>query len=226
MNGWIKLHRQIMENPMYFAETFTRVQAWIDLLLLANHKTGYIYVRGNRVEVHRGQVGMSEESLAERWKWSRGKVRRFLKHLENEQQIVQQKSHIKSLISITNYEEYQQTGQQTEQQTEQQTDTNKNDKEEEERSNVHPNVDFDVFWNAYDKKVGAKDKLRRKWNKLTNAERTAIMEYLPRYKQAQPDKQFRKNPATFLNNRAWEDELIMPHETDKSKSNQFVVNNW
>lgn len=70
------------------------------------------------------------------------------------------------------------------------------------------NIDFEWFWNDYDKKVGAKDKLKKKWNKLTDEERQNAMNYLELYKQAVPDKQFRKNPETFLNNKSWNDEII------------------
>ncbi|WP_101690706.1 DUF7833 domain-containing protein [Dysgonomonas massiliensis] len=107
MSGWIKLHRSITENPMYFSEPFTRIQAWTDLILIANHKKGYIYYRGNKVELNRGDVGHSQVKLAERWKWSRGKVIRFLNELEKEQQIVQQKNNLTSIISIVNYNHYQ-----------------------------------------------------------------------------------------------------------------------
>jgi len=66
---------------------------------------------------------------------------------------------------------------------------------------------FEIFWNLYDKKVG-KPKAEKKWNKLSPEEQKAILEYIPKYKIAQPDKTYRKNPETFLNNRGWEDELI------------------
>lgn len=74
--------------------------------------------------------------------------------------------------------------------------------------NKNINIDFEWFWNEYDKKVGAKDKLKKKWNKLTDEERQNAMNYLDLYKQAVPDKQFRKNPETFLNNKSWNDEII------------------
>ena len=67
---------------------------------------------------------------------------------------------------------------------------------------------FENFWNLYDKKVGDKSKLEKKYRKLTSDERSAIFEYIPMYKAAIPDKQFRKNPETFLNNKSWNDELI------------------
>ena len=141
MIGWIKLHRKMIENPGYFSETFCRNMAWIDLLLLANHETGYIRQRGVRVAVNRGQVGYSQESLASRWKWSRGKVIRFLAELTEDKQIVQQKTNVTTLISIVNYNNYQEVEQQTEQQIghviEQQTDSkryrNKNDKNDKKK---------------------------------------------------------------------------------------------
>ena len=65
-SGWIKLHRQIMDTPEWLSEPFTKGQAWVDLLLLANHKTGFIRKRGILVAVERGQVGFSERVLADR----------------------------------------------------------------------------------------------------------------------------------------------------------------
>ena len=74
--------------------------------------------------------------------------------------------------------------------------------------NENINIDFDWFWNDYDKKVGDKQKLKKKWNKLTDQERQNAMNYLELYKQSVPDKQFRKNPETFINNKSWNDEII------------------
>jgi len=139
-NGWIKLHRRIAQDSMWEKKPFSPGQAWVDLILLANHKDGYITVRGNHVDVKRGQVGWSELSLSERWGWSRGKVNRFLSQIEHEreQKIVQQKNRITTVITILNYDLYQgvdttdgTTGNTTDaQQTIQQTDTNKNGKKE------------------------------------------------------------------------------------------------
>jgi DNA replication protein DnaD len=126
--GWIKLHRQIMDSAGYFEEPFCRTMAWIDLLLLANHKDKTIRKRGIRVIVERGQVGYSEKILAERWKWSRGKVRRFLNDLKTVQQIVHQKTNITTLITIVNYEQYKIVEHQNDQQTDTKRYTNKNDK--------------------------------------------------------------------------------------------------
>jgi len=94
MSGWIKLHRKLQSNPIWLSEPFTRGQAWVDLILLANHSKGFLRARGVRVDVERGQIGMSHVKLSERWTWSRGKVKRFLNELEMDQQIVQQNNNI------------------------------------------------------------------------------------------------------------------------------------
>lgn len=105
--GYILLHRAILDNPMWLSETFDRARAWIDLLLLANYKDGYFRVRGVRVNIKRGQVGYSTKSLADRWRWSRGKVNRHLNELEKDKQIVLQKNNVTTLITIVNYDSYQ-----------------------------------------------------------------------------------------------------------------------
>lgn len=102
---------------MYFSEPFTRMQAWIDLLLVTNYRDTVIYVRGNKVDVKRGQIAKSQDFFATRWKWSRGKVIRFLDELQKCGQIVQQKSNVITLISVVNYECYQQDSTTDEQQT-------------------------------------------------------------------------------------------------------------
>ena len=78
------------------------------------------------------------------------------------------------------------------------------------------NISFNEFWNLYDKKVGDKNKIEVKWIKLNDSERIAIMQHIPLYKDAQPDKQYRKNPESYLNNRSWNDEII--HQGDNYES--------
>ena len=67
---------------------------------------------------------------------------------------------------------------------------------------------FEQFWDDYDKKVGDKNKLADKWKKIPESDKLRIMEYIPAYKKAQPEKRFRKNPETFINQKSWNDEII------------------
>lgn len=108
--GWIKIHRQVLHHPMYYAEPFTRMQAWFDLLLLANIEDRDMFIRGNRIAVKRGMVVNSKDWLAGRWRWSRGKVTRYLDMLETEGMIEQQKSNVITCISITKFDYYQLDG--------------------------------------------------------------------------------------------------------------------
>jgi len=116
MKGWVKLHRKIQENDFWTCEKFTRGQAWVDLILLCNHQDSFYYKRGVKIDVGRGQLGRSVVELSDRWKWSRSKVNKFLKDLEKEQQIIQQKTNITQLVTLINYDEFQEKEQQTVQQ--------------------------------------------------------------------------------------------------------------
>jgi hypothetical protein len=79
---------------------------------------------------------------------------------------------------------------------------------------------FDEFWDAYDKKVGPKEKIKSKWNKLPRKTKEEIMDYIPRYKAANPDKKYRKNPETFFNQEGWNDEIIVSGPLSK----QYLAN--
>ena len=84
-----------------------------------------------------------------------------------------------------------------------------------DENDVYP---FEEFWNDYEKKVGKKDKLIPKWRKLSDADKINIKAYIPLYKTAQPDKKYRKNPETFLNNKSWDDEIISNNDDKRNTS--------
>ncbi len=108
MNGYIKLHRGLQDNDLWLSEPFTKGQAWIDLLLLTNYKSSYLkYRNGEMVKINRGECGYSMEALAKRWKWSRGKVKRFFDLLESEKMIHQKTGSKSSVIKILKFEQYQ-----------------------------------------------------------------------------------------------------------------------
>lgn len=79
------------------------------------------------------------------------------------------------------------------------------------------NIDFEFFWDFYDKRVGDKTKIKKKWDKLTDLEREKAFNFIEAYKICQPDKQFRKNPETFLNNKSWNDEIIERNNNSTNK---------
>ena len=105
--GYISLWRCIQDNALWGAEPFTRAQAWIDLLLMANYQEK-TFVLGNEIlKAEVGSVITSELKLMERWKWGKEKVRNFLKLLESLEMIKRIPDHKKTYILICNYEEAQ-----------------------------------------------------------------------------------------------------------------------
>ena len=172
--------------------------------------------------IEAGQIMTGFDRLASETGLTLQKVRTSLNRLKSTNEITVKSSTQGTIIQIVNYSKYQVAT--DEQQTsnkpitnEQQTDnkpitTNKNDNNEDNEKNekeIKYNIMFDLFWSSYDKKRGDKDKLKVKFKTLSEADIGLIMDYIPRYKISQPDKQYRKDPATFLNNKGWLDEIIV-----------------
>ena len=124
--GWIKLWRKFADDPLWVSEPFTKGQAWVDLLLMAQGTENTIFKNGKFMEFQPGTVYKSILELSKRWKWSRNKVSRFLKSLENET-MVETKSDTTNgtTITIENWEIYQGRGQQTKQRRERKSDNSR-----------------------------------------------------------------------------------------------------
>jgi hypothetical protein len=74
---------------------------------------------------------------------------------------------------------------------------------------IPADLSFNAFWNLYDYKVGKKDKTVQLWTALTEAERTACLRAIPRYRQwlSQRPSMERLYPQIFLHQRRWENEF-------------------
>tara|TARA_R110000787_G_scaffold192931_3_gene304475 strand:- start:769 stop:1410 length:642 start_codon:yes stop_codon:yes gene_type:complete len=66
---------------------------------------------------------------------------------------------------------------------------------------------FAEFWDLYGKKVDS-SKCKVKFSKLTSTELVLLFTNLPHYIKSTPDKQYRKNPITWLNGKCWNDEIM------------------
>lgn len=165
MEGWVKWHRKVLDNPIimkdkdYFA-------IWGYLLLKATHKKYDTIFKGKRITLKPGQLIVGRKSIAQILKIDESKVQRILKTFENEQQIEQQTTSQNRLISIVNWNEYQESEQQNEQQvnndcttSEQRVNTNKNVKNiKNEEEKIHfakyvsmTNVEYQKLINTYGK---------------------------------------------------------------------------
>ncbi len=195
----------MLENPISQKANYFAV--WVTLLLLANHKEKKFMWNGEVIIIKEGQLLTGRKALSKQTGVPQSTIEDILKFLESQHQIQQQKTTKFRLITVINWKEYQNTNNTSDNKAttkQQQTDTNKNDKND---KNVKNKVMFDLFWNLYDKKVSS-SKCKSKWDKLTLQEQKKAMVFIPRYKQTTPDKKFRKNPETFLNNKSWNDELV------------------
>lgn len=74
------------------------------------------------------------------------------------------------------------------------------------KTNKTINISFDVFWDLYDHKTGSKEKAKKKWESLSDSVREKIIDHLPIFKKRHPEKEFRKHPQTYLNQKVWEAE--------------------
>lgn len=108
--GWIKVDRKLLENSIWTKEKFTKGQAWIDLLLLANHKDSRELYRGNMKDFKKGNVYRSIDWLSKRWGWTWRTTERYLKMLEKEQMLSIKCTKHDTTITIVNWGLYQGKG--------------------------------------------------------------------------------------------------------------------
>ena len=105
--GWVKLHRKLMDNDLWKEKPFSRGQAWVDLIMLAGHKDTEFLFDGCMLSMKRGEFISSKRKLSERWGWSRSKVTKFLEELEKIKMLTQKSDTEKTTIKILKYEDYQ-----------------------------------------------------------------------------------------------------------------------
>lgn len=109
-NGWIALHRSILDHWLWKDKPFSNGQAWIDLILLANHKDTKEFINGSLKVFKKGTVNRSIESLSSRWGWNRKKTRKFLNALEADEMVTVKVTTHGTTISLVNYSDFQTVG--------------------------------------------------------------------------------------------------------------------
>jgi len=104
-NGWIKLHRKLLDNPIANKPTYGWL--WTTLLLLANHKEHKFLWNKKTIIIKDGQLLTGRKELSQQTGISQTTIERILQTLENGHQIKQYKTTKFRLISIINWTEYQ-----------------------------------------------------------------------------------------------------------------------
>ncbi|EYN36599.1 primosome subunit DnaD [Staphylococcus aureus DAR3616] len=108
MTGWISIDRSI-QNHWLFKEkrTFSKFEAWIYLLMEANHSKAKVPIGNQIVTVERGQRLTSILTLSDLFNWSRFKVKTFLDLLESDGMLEVKTTSKYTLITVVNWAFYQ-----------------------------------------------------------------------------------------------------------------------
>lgn len=105
-NGWIKIHRKLLENPI--ASNPNYLALWIHLLLLANHDEGKQFIwNGEVITQKAGQFITGRKKLSQQSGISQTTIERILTFLEKSKIIGQQKNNKYRLITILKWNLYQ-----------------------------------------------------------------------------------------------------------------------
>lgn len=251
--GWVLIHRSLMDSKLYLdSKPFSKAFAWIDLILLANHKDAEKDPEGL---CRRGNVDVSIRWLSEHWGWDYKKTYEFLKYLEKNSMVVVRRSRNGSSIHLVNYDRYQNPAMGRDENLhheshhdfhngfhnvpssdingftesgnngfhhgshhEPHTHNKINNMKEEYIPPVVPRGDdgrFDRFWEAYPKKVG-KGEARKAFARLKVSGELLDRMLAALTRQRVSDQwnrengRFIPNPATWLNQERWSDELKGP----------------
>ncbi|MBP1312289.1 DNA-binding MarR family transcriptional regulator [Paenibacillus sp. 1182] len=106
MDGWIKLHRKTLDNPVVCKDS-DFLAVWMYLLMNATHKEQPAVFAGEKITLQPGQLITGRKKIAERFNIHESKVQRVLKMFENEQQIEQRTNNQNRLVSILSWSDYQ-----------------------------------------------------------------------------------------------------------------------
>jgi len=110
MNGWIQLHRKLLDNPVF--KNHKLLQTFLYCLLSATHTEREQIIGEQIVKLNPGQLATGREAIARATGLTSQNVRTALKKLKTLQILTIKPTTKYSVISITNWESYQQTNQQ------------------------------------------------------------------------------------------------------------------
>lgn len=97
----------MLNHWLWKDKPFSEGQAWIHLLLMANHESKTILFNGERIKIPRGSFITSMRKLANEWGWSKDRVSRFLTQLECDRMLDTKRDRTKTAVTIVNYGKFQ-----------------------------------------------------------------------------------------------------------------------
>lgn len=144
-NGWIKIHRDIWNNPWMYKPNVLTV--WVYILCHVNYQPTDVIFEGKRVTLQPGQGLFKFTEVAELLRISVATLHRITEVLKNENQIEKQSSPRNTVVTVVNWHKYQTIEKQNEKQLKNNWKTNekqtenlpitKRNKEREEGKNIY-----------------------------------------------------------------------------------------
>lgn len=174
MEGWVKVYRKLLDNPIICKDSET-LAIWVYLLLNATHTEIPAVFKGKKINLQPGQLLTGIISISKKLKINKDKVQRTLKCFELDNQIAQITSNKNRLITIQNWSSYQKDDKQNDKQMINKRETN--DKQLITNKNVKNDKNiFNYFINKYksnekkyENQIKILSQMRKdeKWNELT-----------------------------------------------------------
>ena len=106
-NGYIYLHKKLLDHWLWQDKPFSKGQAWIDLLMLANYADKKKMHRGKLITCKRGTVNYSIAELSERWGWHWKTTKKFILEMERDGMCILNCTKECTSITIVKYDDFQ-----------------------------------------------------------------------------------------------------------------------
>lgn len=109
LSNFLPINRRLFANKFWTEDrVYSKAEAWIDLIQTARFEVsqGKMLIGMKMILWNRGELVASVRYLSLRWKWSLGKVMRFLDLLEDEKMITRRQEFGQTIISLLNYSVY------------------------------------------------------------------------------------------------------------------------
>lgn len=106
-NGWIKLHRCLLDKPIWSCSTIEQRVILITILCLANHDNKQWEWKGKKFTCQPGQFITSSGNLAKRSGVTRQNVRTALARFQNYEFLTYESTKTGMLVTLVNWGKYQ-----------------------------------------------------------------------------------------------------------------------
>lgn len=106
--GWIKIFRSVTSHWLWpKKQPLTRLEAWMLILIETNYSDEVSLISGDFVKCKRGEKLYSLDTWADKFNWSKSRVRRFFKLLVDDSMIELIPCQGTTHLRVLNYETYQ-----------------------------------------------------------------------------------------------------------------------